>query len=82
MKVLVTGKNGYIVKSIINKLKPNYSITAIGRDDFDLSNRELTNQFFKGKYFDVVIHTAVSGGHRLEKEDSEVFYNNLSMFYN
>ena len=89
MKILITGKNGYIDKSLVNKLNqsytfPNndYTIIGVGRDDFDLSNRELTNHFFKDKYFDVVIHTAISGGHRLEKEDSNVFYNNISMFYN
>jgi nucleoside-diphosphate-sugar epimerase len=82
MKVLITGKNGYVGKSLINKLKNTYTITGIGRDDFDLSNREFTNLFFKDKYFDVVIHTAVSGGHRLEKEDSKIFHNNISMFYN
>lgn len=82
MRVLVTGKNGYIGKSIVNKLGKNYNITAIGREDFDLSNRELTNQFFQDKYFDVIIHTAISGGHRLESENAEMFYNNISMFYN
>jgi nucleoside-diphosphate-sugar epimerase len=82
MKVLVTGKNGYIGKSIVNKLGKNYTITAIGRDNFDLSNRELTNNFFQDKYFDIVIHTAISGGHRLENENGEIFYNNISMFYN
>jgi UDP-glucose 4-epimerase len=82
MKILITGKNGYIGKNLVNKLKGLHDITSIGREDFDLSDRELTNKFFKNKYFDVVIHTAISGGHRLEKEDSKVFYNNISMFYN
>ena len=56
MKILITGKNGYIGKNLVNKLKGLHNITSIGREDFDLSNRELTNKFFKNKYFDVVIH--------------------------
>ena len=81
MKILVTGKNGYIGKSILNKLK-GYDIVGIGREDFDLSNREATKKYFKGKYFDVIIHTANVGGSRLIKDTSEVLFKNISMFNN
>ena len=89
MRILVTGKNGYVGSSLLTKLKSHFDFTypsfiiGVGRDDFDLADRESTTNFIsKYGYFDVVIHTAISGGHRLEKEDSEVFYNNISMFYN
>lgn len=82
MRVLVTGKNGYIGKSIVNKLKNNYNITAVGRDDFDLNDREATNKWFQNKYFDIILHTAISGGSRLKQDDSKTFYQNISMFYN
>lgn len=81
-RILITGKNGYIAKSLANKLKEKHSIVGIGRDDFDLTDRETTNEWFKDKYFDVIIHTAISGGNRLKQEDGEVFFKNLSMFYN
>jgi len=81
MKILVTGKNGYVGKSIISKLK-GYDITGVGRDDFNLSNRKQTSKFFKDKHFDCVIHTANSGGSRLSKDDSDVLFNNISMFNN
>ena len=81
MRVLITGKNGYIAKSLISKLK-GYDIVAVGRDDFDLTDREATNEWFKGKYFNTVIHTAIVGGSRLKKDDEKVFFQNLSMFYN
>ena len=46
MKILVTGKNGYIGSSIINKLKAyNYNITGVGREDFDLTDRKSTNTY-------------------------------------
>lgn len=80
MKILVTGKNGFVGKNLSNQL--GYEITSIGREDFNLTDREATNSWFKDKYFDVVIHTAIVGGSRLKKDNSEVFYQNLSMFYN
>lgn len=80
MKVLITGKNGFIGRNLIKKL--DYTITSIGREDFDLTNREETNQWFADKQFDVVIHTAIVGGSRLKVDDGDIFYKNILMFYN
>ena len=85
MNILITGGDGYIAKSLNKGLwkgsdRPN--ITYITRKDFDLIDRRATNNYFKDKYFDVVIHTAIVGGNRLKEDDSKVFYQNLSMFYN
>lgn len=85
MKILITGGNGYIAKSLSKGLWESSSkldITLITRQDFDLTDREATNKWFKGKYFDAVIHTAIKGGHRLTPDSGEVFYQNLQMFYN
>ena len=82
MKILITGKNGYIAKGLANKLKEKHSIVGIGRDDFDLTDREATNEWFKNKHFDIIIHTAILGGNRLKQEDGDIFFKNLSMFYN
>lgn len=79
MKILITGGNGYIAKSLSKKLD---NVTLITRKDFDLTNRNATNIWFQGKHFDVVIHTAISGGSRLKKDNSDVFYQNIQMFYN
>ena len=73
MNILITGGNGYIAKSLANEWD---NVTSITRKDFDLIDREATNNWFKGKYFDVVIHTAIKGGSRLQKDDSNVFYQN------
>ena len=63
MRILITGKNGYIGSSLVTKFsKPGNTVVGIGREDFDLTNRELTNSFFSNSpHFDVVIHTAVKG---------------------
>lgn len=82
MKILITGKSGYIANAIYAKLKDQHDISLIGRGDFDLSNSTETRIYFQNKYFDVVIHTAVSGGSRLRKDTSRDMDVNLLMYYN
>ena len=79
MNVLITGGNGYIAKSLSKNLDNSLSIT---RKDFDLTDRHATDKWFDGKYFDVVIHTAVKGGSRLLVDGGNIFYENIQMFYN
>lgn len=81
MNILITGGNGYIAKSLTYGLS-KYNVTSITRNDFDLTDKIAIDKWFKGKYFDVVIHTAVKGGSRLNPDNGETFYQNLQMFYN
>lgn len=89
MRILVTGKNGYVGSSLLSKLDslfdftyPNFYV-GVGRDDFDLTDRKSTTDFLsKYGYFDVIIHTAICGGSRLKKDGNDVLVNNLQMFYN
>ena len=82
VKVLITGGNGYIAKSINNSLWEKYHILSPGREELDLLDSKSVDTFFEGKYFDVVIHTATVGGSRLKEEDETVSFYNLIMFYN
>jgi GDP-L-fucose synthase len=83
MRVLITGGNGYIARSLAKKLQyPESNVVCVGRKDFDLTNQKETAEFFKYNYFDVVIHTAVVGGSRLKKDDADVVDQNLMMYYN
>jgi nucleoside-diphosphate-sugar epimerase len=82
MKVLITGGNGYIAKSLYNAYKDTYDVTIITRQDFDLTDSKAVNDWFENKYFDIVIHTAVVGGSRLKLEDSSIMDQNLQMYYN
>lgn len=80
LRILITGANGYVGKSLYNSLKSNnkYNITLLTRKECDLTN--IDTDFFQGKYFDVVIHTAVVGGSRLKEEDDSILEQNLKMW--
>lgn len=82
MNILITGGNGYIAKNLYEGLKYKHSVTRISRDNFDLKDRNLTDSFFKDKYFDVVLHTAIAGGSRLRKDTEDILDENLIMYYN
>ena len=81
-RILITGGNGYIAKSLYNALKDEYNVTCITRQQLDLTDGEATIQWFKGKYFDVVIHCAVKGGSRLKGDTFADMDRNLCMYYN
>ena len=82
MKILITGAGGYLGKSLYNAFKDKYDVIAITRKEVDLTDNYYVNDFFKGKYFDVVLHCAVQGGSRLKEDGVDVLDNNLKMYYN
>jgi len=80
LKILITGKNGFIGKSIRDL--PFTDITFVGRDDVDLTNTADVKKFFSDKVFDTVVHTAIVGGNRLLHDEADVTDSNLRMFFN
>jgi dTDP-4-dehydrorhamnose reductase len=80
--ILITGANGYIGKSLYNALKNKYNITCTSRKELNVTDIKNVKEYFKNKYFDVVIHCAVEGGLRLKPETSDTLDNNLKMYYN
>jgi len=82
MKILITGGNGYIAKSLHDTLKNKYNVTSITRQDFDLTDSSETLKYFSNKHFDIVIHCAVSGGSRLKPDSWNDMDSNLKMYYN
>lgn len=83
MRILITGANGYVGKSLHNALKIKYSVTAITRKELELTNASAVEGFFKSSdIFDIVIHCAVAGGSRLVEDDWSVMDTNLIMYYN
>ena len=82
MKILITGGSGYIARSLYKAYKDVYDVTCITREDLDLTDGEAIIQWFKDKYFDVVIHCAAKGGSRLKGDIFADMDKNLCMYYN
>jgi len=82
MKILITGGSGYVAQSMYNALSIEHDVELVGRSNFDLTDLASTCDFFYGKYFDVVIHAAVAGGHRLIQDSAEVIKQNVQMYWN
>lgn len=82
MKILITGGNGYVGRGLYRALKDKYTVDVIPRPLYDLRLAISTRTFFKYELYDVVLHTAISGGHRLWEDGAEVLDNNLRMYYN
>jgi UDP-glucose 4-epimerase len=80
--ILITGGNGNIAKMIRNNLGAEFNITCITRNDFDLLDYKSIETYLSDKTFDVLIHTAITGGRRTKDETGEVVYKNLIMFEN
>lgn len=82
LKILITGGNGYIAKSLYDNLKDVYNITKITRQNFDLTDYHQTCEWFHEREYDVVIHTAITGGSRLVSETPKIVQDNLAMYNN
>lgn len=82
INILITGSNGYIANNLFIALSSKYNITRITRQNFDLTNYNETCEWFRGRQFDVIIHTAISGGSRLNEENYSVYDNNMKMINN
>ena len=85
-KVLITGGNSFIAKSIIDRLgnDKKYSFTCLSRETLDLLNTKKVYNCLRENRFDVVIHTATydAAPEFSTKDPKLVLENNLKMFFN
>lgn len=82
LNILITGGNGNIANIIKRHLHKKYNIMNPSRLELDLLNSVNILQFLENKQFDILIHTAISGGRRTTVDTSDVIYKNLLMFEN
>ena len=81
-KILITGGNGYIAKSIFSHLKNEYEFILLNRYNSNLLDKNQTIQQLKNIQPDIIIHTAIEGGNRNSEDDVSIVYKNLLMFEN
>lgn len=81
MKILITGGNGYISKSISEKLRNiGHTVISPSRQEMNVTNFSDVNLFIEKHKPDVVIHAASKGGYRDVPDTHEVFLENTMMF--
>ena len=78
MRVCVLGANGFVGKNLIR----DTDWVGVTRQELDLTDQCAVQQYFESNEYDVVIHCAVVGGSRLEKDGGDVLWKNLLMFEN
>ncbi len=82
MRILVTGKNGQLGKSI-HKLVTNTEQTDdfvfVGREELDLSNENNIARYFENNVFDTIINCAAyTAVDKAEEEEEEVLANKIN----
>jgi GDP-L-fucose synthase len=83
MRILITGANGYVGKSLHNALRDKHYVTVITRNEVDLTKATEVKLFFdKSHFFDIVLHCASAGTPDPRSEDWNIMDNNLKMYYN
>ena len=82
MKILITGGNGNIAKMIKNNLGFQYEMTNLTRSDLNILNQFDIEKYLLANSFDILVHTAISGGRRTKEENGDVTHNNLLMLEN
>jgi len=84
-RILVTGARGFIGKDLVKRLKkdPEYSVEAIMHKDVELTDPIAVDKFFEDYgSFHTIIHCAVKGGRRNQKDSAKIIYENIAMFEN
>jgi nucleoside-diphosphate-sugar epimerase len=86
MRILITGGNGNIAKMIKTNLGLHngygYDIVSPSRAELDVLDLNKVTQYLNENNFDILVHTAISGGRRTKYETGEVTHNNLLMLEN
>lgn len=84
MKILITGKAGFIARNISEQLGREYVIVSCNSKELNLLDSEKVLDFIKTSKFDIIIHTATydAAPKHSTKDTAKVLENNLKMFFN
>ena len=84
MKVLVTGANGFVGKSISAVLsnKDQLDVVALGRNRLDLLNINNVQDVLTEENPEIIVHCAIKGGTRFDSDTKDSFDQNVLMYNN
>lgn len=84
MKVLITGANGFVGKSLSAFLERDdqFHVVSLGRKELDLLNADNVDQVLTRESPDVIVHCAVKGGTRFDIDTQESMDHNIQMYRN
>jgi GDP-L-fucose synthase len=82
MKILITGGNGNIAQMIRRNLNTKYDITNLSHKDLDILDFNHVKEYLEKNNFDILVHTAITGGRRTKDENCDVTHKNILMFEN
>ena len=84
MKILITGGNGFIARSLFEQLNNEYPLLSLNSKELNLFDSSKVFDYIKSNQFDVIIHAATydAAPKFSTKDPSKVLENNLKMFFN
>ncbi len=84
MKVLVTGANGFVGKSVSKFLSNEdlFEVIALGRDRLNLLDFENVREVLEEERPEIIVHCAIKGGTRFDNDTQETFDQNVLMYKN
>jgi len=83
-KLLITGGDGFIARSLAEGLADDFPIESANRQVLDLTDSEKVADYLKRNRFDTIIHTATydAAPYFSTKDPAQVLEQNLRMFFN
>jgi UDP-glucose 4-epimerase len=84
MKVVITGANGFVGKSVANFLKKDQSfdVVALGKNELNLLNAGNVEHVLSSNCPDIVVHCAIKGGTKFDKDTIDTYNDNIKMYQN
>jgi UDP-glucose 4-epimerase len=84
VKILITGRDGFIARSLSENFGSDFSVISANRETLDLIDPVEVSNYLKRNSFDIIIHAATydAAPSFSIKDPERVLENNLRMFFN